>query len=552
MKRHRLRRLAALLLPLVLLVSCSAPRSAAPESASVPSETSQPPAPAPLAPGLYELASFDGAESEYVLSFARRGDEAVIYSRRYAEESSEGFLQFLDLPTGKLAAPVRLQGEQNDDLTQIDYTQNGSLLLYSPYAAEARLYRRDGSLLDVLPCPVGSESWERNWHPMAERSFSYYDGCAVCHSYQANGLTLSAFAFYDEEDALYFTDVYHDTFCCAEGHTLLEADYAEGGGALTFTRTDYDAGQRTDRMTLPAESSENNYLNYMNSLLCGDRALLLLEDYQSDDSFREHVYLWVFSGEQTEEVSVRRLTQEDLAAENARIIAGIRDDYEIEVLADVVPGSEISEEERRFRDDYGAEIGCTDFEIYELLLQLEDFLKSLPPGFTHEMRTDYPGWEPSHTEFKIYIVWQIPGFPAAYAFHGAPDTFYICLAAQEFAYSHLPHEFEHLIDARLEAYLSDRGQNLWELWEALNPPGLEYEENADADPDHYVSAYARTNQMEDRAETFMSAYMAEEPFAECWWYAECPDVAKKVDTLLQLIREAFPSVQNAETVIWEH
>ena len=547
------KRLSCLLLSLLLLLTaCSAPKAPAqdPAPSAAPEESTQTPAPPQPEPGATQLLRFDTDKDGTIVSMDLMADEAVICVNPPYSATGSARLYFLDLKTGLLCEPVTLEGTPEPELDQIAYTENGALLLYSPYADHAVLYDREGKRLDTLPQTVGAS--QHFWTTLADDSFNYVGNCGCDTLYTGYDKVQTLFAFADDAAALYFADTTHEQFLAAEGKRVLQSDSNEGGDSCTLWCEDLDAGQLLATATLRSDL-EQGWLYPTAGLLFDGGALIQViesrvdaEDYSQFHS----VYLWYFDEPIGTPVAVRRQSYHELEAENERLIAEIAQDYEIEVLADVVPGSEFPEEDRSWRDSYGAITGCSPLEIYRFLRHLECFLQTLPEGFTHEMFRDLPGRWSDFEKFTIYIVSEIPGFPAAYAFHGGPEDFYLCFATREFSYSHLPHEFMHVMEARIHAYWESQYRSFWDAWDALNPPDC-YGEDLPLDEEHFISSYAMTNSQEDRAVTFQQIYTASDPLAENWWYSEYPAVAAKVDFLLAAIREAYPSVQDAEEVFWE-
>ena len=127
-------------------------------------------------------------------------------------------------------------------------------------------------------------------------------------------------------------------------------------------------------------------------------------------------------------------------------------------------------------------------------------------------------------------------------------------ATDEFSASTVPHEFMHLIERRIFAWYESVGESFWDAWDALNPEGFDYydgEDKWELVGDWFVSSYAMTDSMEDRAETFMEVFTAQTPLEECFWYQEGSHVPAKVAFLREAIRRSYPSVQAVEQAYWE-
>ena len=199
------------------------------------------------------------------------------------------------------------------------------------------------------------------------------------------------------------------------------------------------------------------------------------------------------------------------------------------------------------------ETGASLFGQYWILSQLEGFAEKLPAGMIRELTED-PGSREEQTALHVYVVRRIPGDAAAFANAWMEPTM-VCFATEEFSPTHMAHEFMHIMDLRLQRYLSTQRQDLESAWRKLSPdyayePDLTQEQSDALEP-YFVSWYARTDSAEDRAETFQQLFDSEEPVAEQWWYADKPGVQAKAAWLVENIRAAFPSVQAAERACWE-
>ena len=194
--------------------------------------------------------------------------------------------------------------------------------------------------------------------------------------------------------------------------------------------------------------------------------------------------------------------------------------------------------------------GASKLEQYRILLALKGFLSKLPAGFTHEMYTDYPSGGSMHESFDIYVVKEIPGSAAAFASGFSQEEFLICFATDEFSDSFLPHEFMHLIECRIHDLRDETGLSFWDEWDSFNPAGYQYG-NDDFRSDWFVTWYATTSSMEDRADTFMNI----------WLNSKLPPeerdndipfrIREKMRILIDAIRTAYPSVEAAGKAFWE-
>lgn len=583
-----IKKLLCLLAALLLLAGCStAPQpveteqaSTAPDETLSSSTTATEPEPEPPGPGLYELCSYTAAGGYRPTTMVAQGNEAVVllWSIASEQERQSVYMQVLDLDAGSAGPICLLEGAEELDAYLLSIEDDGSLVYYNPYSETAAHYDRQGKLLGQIENPYQAvDDWQFP-HALTNQRFSFQKSAAWYHSYAEGSYLWSAYALADEPEALYLLDGGYDYVCDAKGKRLLEASHLPGNGGLRYRILDLDGGQELDRVSIENDAvgadRESTFLNEGEALLCDAGAVMHIardrfepgEEYGEggpEPDWEERIYLWRLDDAAAQRVELRRVTEDTLRAENDEIVARVGERYEINVLLDVAPeGDRPPLMENDYPEEYKDATlitGIDAFSAYDLLRHLERFLELLPEGFTHEMQTDYP---PQRTEaslagfdgFDIYIIKEIPGGAGAYA-NGWEERMKIVLATDEFSASTLPHEFMHLIDRRVAAYYDSIGESFWDAWTALTPADFDYfaekKEYALVN-DSFVSYYAMTNPEEDKAETFMYMFTAQESLEELYWYKDAPCVQAKVAFLTEAIRSSFPSVQAVEKAYWEH
>lgn len=571
----------------LLLSACSVPSPAEPwtaarteprpqtttAAASAPGENTEPASEEP-ASALRLLAVLDESSPGAYSSMALTEQEAVILLTAYpAGEASAPiqYFQFVDLQQGRLTDCVPIELSENGELNQIAFAADGSLLLSNAYRETAARYDCGGRLLETLPNPT--EPRPELAHRLANDCFTVLNsGFGYYHCYEGNGYLYSAYAFADDPEALYLLDGGYDAVADARGHRILEADYLQNGAGLQYRVLDLDAGVREDTLTIPndapPELAAYTYLNAEEALLCGSRALLKVTWTQYDPERFENgaygegedipparqirIYDWQLRSDSAAPIELRRVTEAELHQTNAQLIRGITEEYPLSLWIGSEPDSEASGQPEAY-DGASLSAACrraelTPLRTYELLLQLRSFLEKLPAGLLLEMQRDFPGaGEGSgYSGFDIFLVREIPGDSTAYA-NSEGQRMSVCFAVDEFSASVLPHEFMHLMECRIQAWYEARGESFRALWAGLNPsePGAPTE-------DWFVSFYAATNDREDRAETFARLFLEPGPLEEADWYKAHPHVQEKVRLLIEAIRNAYPSVQSAKDVYWEH
>lgn len=124
------------------------------------------------------------------------------------------------------------------------------------------------------------------------------------------------------------------------------------------------------------------------------------------------------------------------------------------------------------------------------------------------------------------------------------------------------HEIMHAMEHRIGQYLGSMGESMFDRWDVLNPRGFDYyysyhdsEGNEVSNTEYttwdqsstafFVDPYSKSFPSEDRARVF------EYIFTSGRDYFESPYLQKKVDRLISIIKESFPSVAVCDNVVWE-
>ena len=583
MKRAALILLAFFLLAFASCRLSSSERDTAPEppeSESVSQEEAL-----PLSPGLYELLRFDNStEGNYFSSFAVHGGEAAVYGTRFDADTGEETyeLHFIDLETGRVSEKIPMdpwydpehREETEPDpyseyaglyLSQLAIGENGTLILYNPYASWAALYDRSGRLLDMIPYgPLAEERYYEAEYPLLPGSCLFGDGFAYTTLTDEGGKEISAFSFSDDPEAVLLFENEFTSVAAGKQRDIVCTRYGKEDSSLSWRVFDFK--NKTVRATVtipPFFDGTESFMNDRGFYLGGDYALIavqataydsLAETQAEEDRSQsvEFLYLWRFDDEEASPLEAERATNYTLHRKNLSLRDEILRDYEIMLHLDEAPPSDYTPWDDSNPDESVPSVcvtGAPKLEIYRILVSLKSFLSRLPAGFTHEMYTDYP-YGGDHKSFDIYVVKEIPGSAAAFASGFSQEQFLICFATDEFSDSHLPHEFMHLIEVRIHSLRDETGQSFWEEWDALNPDGYQYGVD-DFMSDWFVTWYASTNSMEDRADTFMRMWQNAEYPPEETPGDTAPGIKAKMRALENAIREAYPSVAAVGRAFWE-
>lgn len=368
---------------------------------------------------------------------------------------------------------------------------------------------------------------------------------------------INAFAFYDDNNNLYFTDTNMDDIVAGYDRKILSADYTNNS-SISFSVYDFNNnicintastpvyGENNDVSASPVVCAVNDKCAFVSVFVYSNK-------YESETNM---VYVWHYnSNAENTPFNVDRLNNDGIKNKNSLIADELKKEYGINICIDkkedesYIPSAadEISQ-----IDDSDLVLGAVPLKVYFILTQLQAFLTYFPDGFVTEMYTNYINSDNNHDGFDIYIVKEIKDDSAAFA-NGWGNIAIITFATDEFIFDHLAHEFMHIIEFRIFDYYESIGSSFDDEWNTFVPAGFsyysDYNEYNDDTAEYFISAYAMTDQYEDRAELFMRL------FSDAY-YNTVPDwytgkMKTKTDCLCKAIRNAYPSVKNMDNVYWE-
>lgn len=187
-----------------------------------------------------------------------------------------------------------------------------------------------------------------------------------------------------------------------------------------------------------------------------------------------------------------------------------------------------------------------DDDLLPFALAVEDFLKTLPDGMTSEIADGEEIWVfPCRNITKADE--NLGGF--ASLLQTTPFVVVDSALRGEAFVAVLAHEFAHIFNYKLSEFALEK-------WLSYTPDyygdtGTDYTPYADDKSSvWFVTSYARTNDEEDRAETFAAMYT----YAYCGKKAdgfEYTNVLRKAKVYASLLRQTYKSCENAEYLYWE-
>lgn len=534
--------------------------TAGPATTGAPPIT-EPPAP-PRPTGLVEVTGLEPMEGEMICAAVPDGAGAALLLQRWDQGAQRTRYRvcFPDPETAAVTASAELAfpedwdpAEQLLGLSGLKVTET-ELRLLDEYNERCAVFDRKGRFMRLEDWPVMDRE-HLGWQNFLLGNDVFWKDPALAHCRSdLREAPFSALGFYDEADRIHLLEGYaFDDFPACLGHRVLAVENQIQEEARRFSLLDLDRSLVLDRLILPDQDEEGRWQNPCGHVLGPDWVLLALTE--SGESGETPKLLFWYPEEGREEALEEKILTTETLTQALETLCADLEAQGLHILLDTAPPTELTPTTGLAEPESTCETGCSLFGEYRILSQLKTFVEKLPKGFVRELYANLPGEDsPSWETLNIYLVRSIPGDAAGFASSWTEDLL-ICFATEEFSPSHLAHEFMHIMDVRLEHWLWSQNRDLEGEWWDLSPD-FAYDTELTQEQEEeiagcFVSWYARTSSNEDRAETFQFLFDREEPLEDCWWYKENPGVRKKVQVLTDLIREAFPSVREAEAVWWE-
>lgn len=116
------------------------------------------------------------------------------------------------------------------------------------------------------------------------------------------------------------------------------------------------------------------------------------------------------------------------------------------------------------------------------------------------------------------------------------------------------HEFYHILDYYIKLETAER----YAMWNKYNPRGFKYSNNVNSlttkyvyngqSGAHFVTAYAKYSEKEDRAETFAEMMTANKMEK---FFDEGENIKSKMNLIIKVLNSSFESIRKKETLAWE-
>ena len=231
-------------------------------------------------------------------------------------------------------------------------------------------------------------------------------------------------------------------------------------------------------------------------------------------------------------------TNIDLSNFNIRIANSIRKTYGIDIYFGDMPGLE----------SVNAVAITDETVIFDMLKHINTVLSKYPNNLIREI-------ESKGYELSIYLVDYFTNNVEAIANRNSIGQMKIYMSDTMDIERALHHEYYHILDyyVRLET-----DENLAYLnWNKYNPKGFVYTQSIDnitskyvysgAPGAHFVTAYAKYSEKEDRAETFAEMMTASKSEI---FFNENEPIKGKINTIRQVLYNTFKCVRDEQVLAW--
>lgn len=435
-----------------------------------------------------------------------------------------------------------------DEIWGLELKDN-RIILFSNSEMKNAVYDFDMNWLDL------TDRTAEDPRDIAEKS-NFYDPdlATVNDGYcYVDGSEGSHYLYYlDDLDTLYICTAYANTYVsnmCQQNANALNNHYTGDASTSVFTVDNYKSAFQINRAEIKASDYGYQFISTAATGI-GNEYAVCTEYFSNEDSedYLIRMLCWDYCNAPTNE-SLAVEVCKDLNVRSNEIIESISADYGIEI--------HINEMHESIEPSVRCDEDPKQISLYDSVSTIKKFLDSLPDGMVEEIYSGFSNENREKGSIRIDLVSEITIDASAFA-QSFTDPMELCFTFHTAHISNVAHEFMHLLDARIDDYMSSSDRyafGLTDEWNDINKDFLhEYDINEESHPEydydeaHFISFYAATNDTEERAEIFANLYAN---------YDYCRDALKneairsKAELLCRLIRESFPSCANADTLAWE-
>lgn len=322
------------------------------------------------------------------------------------------------------------------------------------------------------------------------------------------------------------------------GYILCET-FGNSSENANFKVVDYKGAKEINDATIMAKEYGYNYISTSQTSI-GEKYVVCneyLDNGENEKDYTHKMFYWNYQNEPTNKaLNIKSYTEFDTF--NKQTIKEIKDKYSVDIY--------INEPCENIVDSVSCEEEPSKVILYDNLNTIKLFFESLPDGMVSEIYSSYKNKNDEKSGIRIDLVSEITFDAGAFA-KDFIDPMEVCFPFSGVHMGNLSHEFMHLFESRLADYDS----SYYEKWDEFNK-GFEHKYNPkenehpeyEFNENQFLTAYSATNNTEERAEIFSYLYTGGGPALEN------EVIRKKADYLIEIIKNAFPSVQNAKSVCW--
>lgn len=429
--------------------------------------------------------------------------------------------------------------------------ENDNIIIYSNSEKKNAYYDLDMNYIEEKERDVVDEQKE------AKKSSFYTDMSADTNGYCyfSGAKNRQYLFFYDNPEELYIFDsekTHQPSNMNSDGYILNECFDGENTKA-DFEIIDYKNAKEINKASISAKDygCKNAATN---GASIGNKYAVCTEYFSNDNDENAitKMFCWNYKEKQTNKsINIKKVAE--VESLNTQNIADIKEKFNVDI--------HINENNENIDGMVECNGDINPIIIYDDVMYINDFLNSLPDGMVKEIYSNYNNKENERSGIRLDIVSKvtlkndITDEASAFA-QSWSEPMEVCFAYNTVGTSNVSHEFMHLMDNRIEDYLSTQDKNLYNEWFKLNE-GFEqdYNENDEFhrqfkfDDKQFITEYASSNDKEDRAVTFEYLYTSHNDTEKIWMKPEA--IKAKADYLIKIIREAYPSVQKTQKAYWE-
>lgn len=466
---------------------------------------------------------------ETVVSIDLQGDLLMFLNFRTTTDNLY-ILKLWNLAENKEVASITLNNTKLDQIFGAKFINESQIIVYDEWEEKSEIY-------DLNLQYIGEDKYKREvemQNQIDTGKFKNIDGTFWAReSYASRNVeNYQAIVFYDDEENAYFqknpsniNSIYSKDkkiFYCEENDDKIKFYIRDYNILKTINTAEIDVKTYSEWTRMPY------------SVVANDKYLCV--PIGNENGNLENIYFWNYTINTTKNpFEVEKMSIEEIENQNQKIVEEIKNKYDINVYLN---------EEKHSEWDYDVKKEKLQSTIYVTLKELEETLDLFPKNIFTEM------YEEEFEGFDIYIVGDITdGNINAYASNGN-NRIYIVYETMFITQETIVHELMHTSEYRLFRHFID----LDDQWCKLNPENFEYNlENYDNEIiiQYFEREYGTKTILEDRAVTFEGMFSVGTGKIKNPSWMESKQILKKAELLSKAFRESFPSVQNAENVIWE-